>query len=123
MKNTRKSEYDNINDTELVEICMQRGMHNVHRGINRETLIDVLTGKVDDADLARDPYDELRDIMYYMMWKHPHMKQQLKCANERYYCPACPAGRVSACVMLSMDRTMRKDLQEGVEIARKEGKM
>ncbi len=98
-------DYDNLNHTELAEICRKAGFLHVHRGIPREDLIRILEGDEEIADsYAQDPVNEYRDAMLHMQELWPTIRKQLgACASEYYACWLCPAARVLYCIAENCD--------------------
>ena len=103
--------YGDLNETELVELCRDRGLMNPHRGLGRQILEGILKGNLDEEDYPHDPIDDERDLMAYTMFRYPtNIYGQLKCSDEGYFCPKCPTGRVVACMVVDLSAEYRKDL-------------
>lgn len=108
-----------LNETELVELCKERGLLVAHRGLGRDTLIGLLTGSVSEDEYTPDPIDEERDLMLYMQRAHSSMiLGQLRCGDEHYYCPDCPAGRVVICAVVDSSPSLRKSMQHEMLLER-----
>jgi hypothetical protein len=102
--------YSEINTTELVHLCKKAGYLIAHRGLGRDTLIGLLKGQVQNEDCAPDPVDDDRELMCYFQQEHPDITfNQLKCADQHYYCPDCPPGRVIYCAVYNIDSEMREE--------------
>ncbi len=103
--------YDELNETELVELCKQRCILVAHRGLGREALIDLLEGRLPEDICDSDPIDEDRDFMQFMQRKYPDtIFGQLQCKDENYYCPDCPTGRVVICTVVDCSPSMRRQM-------------
>jgi len=119
MHATHKGEkYDDVNDTELIELCRQRGILSARHGLSRKTLLKALRGEISDQDLPPDPLDDSRDMMQYMMQAYPDAsRQQLRCADEQFFCPECPVGRVVACSVVNIKKDVRKSMMREMILA------
>jgi len=103
--------HDELNDTELVELCRQQLIFNAHRGLGRETLLGLLDGTISEEECPPDPIDEDRDFMQYMQSHHgSSILGQLRCGDEGYFCPDCPTGRVVVCTVIDCEPSMRKSM-------------
>lgn len=103
--------YDELNETELVELCHRQGTLVAHRGLGRERLIGLLEGTVQEDDCVPDPVDEDRDLMLFMQRTYPDtILGQLRCGDESYYCPTCPTGRVVVCSVVDCSASLRRSM-------------
>jgi hypothetical protein len=103
--------YEDLNETELVELCKQRSILVAHRGLGRKTLEGLLKGSVNPDDCEPDPVDEDRDFMLFTQAHHPEkIRGQLQCRDEDYFCPDCPTGRVVECTIVNMDTSLRRSM-------------
>ena len=103
------AKHDDLNETELIELCRMQCLLVAHRGLGRKMLIDLLDGKIQEEDCVPDPIDEDRDFMQYMQRRYPDRTfGQLRCGDEGYFCPNCPTGRVVACTVVDCEPGLRK---------------
>ena len=99
------TDYNNLNKSELVALARERQYYGAHIGLEREILIDMIEGKVDD-DFPPDPIDTEREAMMEMMEQWPSVKSQLKCSDEYYACWNCPAGRAHICAIKECEKNI-----------------
>jgi len=112
MSSDTKIQYHLLNDSELIELCVQNSIYGTHRGLKRETLVELLTGRLDKDEFPRDPLDEEREVMIYMQETFPRqIFGQLKCANEGYACHQCPPGRVTSCVVVGFEANLKEHMR------------
>lgn len=113
-----KDKHEDLNETELIELCKKLGLLNAHRGWGRDVLVRVLNGDLDEGDQEPDPIDDDRDVMQYMMATYPDSTySQLRCADESYFCPNCPTGRVVSCAVMELDPSLRRSMQTEMSLA------
>lgn len=107
-------DFKRLNTTELVELARQHGCLSAHRGLGRQTLIDVILGVVDPLDCPPDPIDTDRNGMMAMKEEWRDVLNQLKCGSEHYACWDCPPARARACAAEecepdAMERVLREE--------------
>jgi hypothetical protein len=82
----------------------------------------MLTGTIDPEEVPLgDPIDLDREVMCLLQEKYPEIIfGQLRCADEDYYCPSCPAGRVVSCAVVNCSDSMRRSARIEAGIDREE---
>ena len=105
--------YDDVNHTELEMLARKQGAFSAHRGLERETLIELIEGRLHPDDVPEDPVDEERNSMLHMQEKWPETYHQLKCSNEHYACWDCTAARAYACAVLGCEPVVMEKVKEG----------
>jgi hypothetical protein len=54
--------------------------------------------------------DDDRELMCFLQEEYPDITfNQLKCADQHYYCPDCPPGRVIYCAVYDADPGIRQE--------------
>jgi len=84
---------EQLNHSELVAICRQRGWGNASRDIPSEVLIQVLKEE-EDPDIIGDPIDKYRRAIEKFLKDYPSVVSQLRCDQNH---AACPPARVIEC--------------------------
>ena len=102
---------DGLNETEMVQLCRDRGFLGAHRGLGWDTLRGLLKGTVEYGDVERDPVDAERELMLYFQEEMREiMITQLKCGTDQnYFCPKCPPARVVACAVFQIRPDLRRE--------------
>lgn len=114
---------DELNETELVELCRQQIILVAHRGLGRKTLLGLLDGSIPEDECLPDPLDKDRDFMQFMQRQYSdRILGQLRCGDEGYFCPDCPTGRVVFCTVLDCDPTLRKSMFHEMLLERQQRK-
>ena len=83
-------------------------MFQAHVGLEKETLVDILEGRVYAEDIPSDPIDDEREAMLRMQEEWPEIYEQLQCSDQDFACWVCPAGRVVHCVVNNCDKEIRE---------------
>jgi hypothetical protein len=95
--------FANLNLTELSELARHHGCLSAHRGLGRQTLINLIEGKIDPEEVPKDPADDDRNAMMEMKEEWKDVYNQLKCGSEFYACWDCPAARARACAVMECE--------------------
>ena len=103
--------YDDLNLSELIELCHRKGIARAHPGLRRKDLIGLLEGRLDQYDFEEDPVHYMRGSMMEFLTEFPRFREQQRCTM---HCWECPAGRSIACTTLNCDPDLIEKVRTGV---------
>jgi hypothetical protein len=102
------TDYTKYNRTELATLCRRKRIFVAHPELQKDSLIDLLEGRLSKEDFVEDPVDLERVAMVEIMEEWPCVEYQLTCDKV---CEHCPSARVIACSKVNCDPKIHKELQ------------
>jgi hypothetical protein len=103
-------DYDNLNQTELIVLCLKNGIVNAHHGVPPDDLIGLLEGRVDQHEVTDDPINYERGGMLEMMTEWSDLKDQLDCNQQ---CWNCPPAMATSCALINCDPGLVDKVRRG----------
>lgn len=103
-------DYDDLNQSELIELCHKKGVVAAHPGIERDDLISLLEGRADQWEFSPDPVNISRGSMMEFLTEFPRFREQMRCTM---FCWECPSAMASACATFNCEPDLIEKVRRG----------